>query len=84
MPGSPTAPGRPSARVSAIRDFALQFMEKAKNEGKPFFVWLNPTRMHVYTHVSQKYEALKTPGIRVQHGRGGYVWPSSTTISARS
>ncbi len=45
----------------AIRDFALQFMEKAKNDGKPFFVWLNPTRMHVYTHLSAKYEALKTP-----------------------
>jgi arylsulfatase len=44
-----------------IRDFAVQFMERAKNDGKPFFVWLNPTRMHVYTHLSPKYEALKTP-----------------------
>ena len=42
-----------------IRDFALKFMEKAKADGKPFFVWLNPTRMHVTTHLSPKYEALR-------------------------
>ena len=27
---------------------------------KPFFVWLNPTRMHVVTHVSDKYESMRT------------------------
>jgi hypothetical protein len=32
-----------------------------KKDGKPFFVWLNPTRMHVVTHLSDKYEALRTP-----------------------
>ena len=42
-----------------IRDFALKFMEKAKADGKPFFVWLNPTRMHVTTHLSPKYQALR-------------------------
>ena len=45
----------------SIRDFALDFMQRAKNDNKPFFVWLNPTRMHVYTHLSPQYEALKTP-----------------------
>jgi arylsulfatase len=44
-----------------IRDFAVDFMDRAKKDNKPFFVWLNPTRMHVYTHLSPKYEALKTP-----------------------
>jgi arylsulfatase A-like enzyme len=29
--------------------------------GKPFFLWLNPTRMHVITHLSDKYENLRTP-----------------------
>ncbi|HEV8501914.1 MAG TPA: arylsulfatase [Casimicrobiaceae bacterium] len=43
-----------------IRDFALKFMEKAKQDGKPFFVWLNPTRMHIVTHLSPKYEAMRT------------------------
>ena len=42
----------------AIRDFSLNFMDKAKADGKPFFVWINPTRMHVITHLSPKYTAL--------------------------
>jgi arylsulfatase A-like enzyme len=39
---------------------SIQFMDKAKKDGKPFFVWLNPTRMHVITHLSDKYQALRT------------------------
>ncbi|MCJ2097578.1 MULTISPECIES: arylsulfatase [Methylobacterium] len=42
-----------------IRDLALEFIDKAKADGKPFFVWLNPTRMHVTTHLSQKYQATR-------------------------
>ena len=44
-----------------ILNFATNFMEKAKKDGKPFFVWLNPTRMHVFTYLSPKYQALQTP-----------------------
>ena len=40
---------------------AMKFIEKAKNDGKPFFLWLNPTRMHVVTHLSDKYEKMRTP-----------------------
>jgi arylsulfatase len=39
---------------------SLTFMDKAKKDGKPFFVWLNPTRMHVVTHLSDKYESMRT------------------------
>jgi len=42
-----------------ILDLSLKFMDKAKADNKPFFVWLNPTRMHVTTHLSPKYEALR-------------------------
>ncbi len=35
-----------------------EFMSKAKKEGKPFFVWHNTTRMHVWTFLSPKYQAL--------------------------
>ena len=42
-----------------IRDLALKFLDKAKADGKPFFLWLNPTRMHIVTHLSPKYEALR-------------------------
>jgi arylsulfatase len=53
------------ARMETIDDeilaHAMTFLDKAKSDGKPFFLWLNPTRMHVVTHLSQKYEALRTP-----------------------
>lgn len=38
---------------------ALKFTDKARADGKPFFLWLNPTRMHVVTHLSDHYEALR-------------------------
>ncbi len=44
-----------------ILDYSLKFMDKAKADGKPFFVWLNPTRMHIYTHLSPKYQAMRNP-----------------------
>jgi arylsulfatase len=44
-----------------IRDKALEFIDRARGAGKPFFVWLNPTRMHVITHLSEKYEKMRTP-----------------------
>jgi len=34
------------------------FMDKAKKDGKPFFVWHNTTRMHVWTFLSPKYQAM--------------------------
>jgi len=45
----------------AILGFAVDFIDKAHADGKPFFLWLNPTRMHVVTHLSPKYEAMRTP-----------------------
>jgi arylsulfatase A-like enzyme len=49
---------------------ALAFIDKARRENKPFFVWLNPTRMHVVTHLSEKYEKMRTPenGWSVEEG----------------
>src|SRR5512140_2761978 len=44
-----------------ILDNAIKFIDKAKSDGKPFFLWLNPTRMHVVTHLSDKYEKMRTP-----------------------
>src|SRR6266516_317979 len=52
-------PERMKTVDNEIRDLALTFIEKAKADGKPFFLWLNPTRMHIVTHLSPKYEALR-------------------------
>ncbi|HBZ54524.1 MAG TPA: arylsulfatase, partial [Syntrophobacteraceae bacterium] len=54
-------PDRMKTVDNEILDQTLKFIEKAKKDGKPFFVWLNPTRMHVVTHLSEKYEAMRTP-----------------------
>jgi arylsulfatase len=35
------------------------FMDKAKQDNKPFFVWHNTTRMHVWTFLSKKYSAMQ-------------------------
>lgn len=39
---------------------SIEFMNKARKDNKPFFCWLNPTRMHAVTHLSPKYEAMRT------------------------
>jgi arylsulfatase A-like enzyme len=38
---------------------ATDFMGRASNDKKPFFVWLNPTVMHIFTHLQPKYKALE-------------------------
>jgi len=42
-------------------DAAIAFIEKAHNDGKPFFVWLSATRMHVWTRL--KEESVGVTGI---------------------
>jgi arylsulfatase len=56
----PLYPKRMETVDDEIRDFSIKFIDKAKADQKPFFVWLNPTRMHIVTHLSPKYEALRT------------------------
>ena len=54
-------PKRMETVDSEILDMTVKFMDKARTDGKPFFIWLNPTRMHVVTHLSEKYEKMRTP-----------------------
>jgi len=51
---------------------AFDFMLKSKKEGKPFFVWLNTSRMHLYTHLNDKwrYAAEKFTSEADIHGSG--------------
>ncbi|MBX9671395.1 MAG: arylsulfatase [Candidatus Obscuribacterales bacterium] len=42
-----------------ILEQTLKFIDKSKSANKPFFVWLNPTRMHVVTHLSEKYNSMR-------------------------
>ena len=44
---------------------ALAFIDKAHKDGKPFFVWWNSTRMHIFTHLK--------PGSEGKTGKGIYA-----------
>jgi len=39
-----------------------RFMDQAKKDGKPFFIWHNTTRMHVFTYIPPKYQAMMNYG----------------------
>jgi arylsulfatase A-like enzyme len=42
---------------------SLDFMERAKKADKPFFVWWNSTRMHVFTHLKPASDGKTGLGI---------------------
>ncbi len=42
---------------------ALNFMERAKKDDKPFFIWYNSTRMHVFTHLKPESDGKTGLGI---------------------
>src|SRR4026207_97130 len=44
-------------------DGSLKFMEKAVKDNKPFFVWWNSTRMHIFTHLKKESEGKTGLGI---------------------
>ena len=43
---------------SVLVEGSKGFMDKAKKDGKPFFIWHNTTRMHVFTYLPPKYQAM--------------------------
>jgi len=73
-------PERMKTVDNEIRDLALTFIEKAKADNKPFFCWLNPTRMHIVTHLSDKYEKDAQLGEWLVR-RGGRHGPTRLTTS---
>jgi arylsulfatase A-like enzyme len=42
---------------------ALDYLQKRKDDGKPFFLWWNSTRMHVFTHLKPESEGKTGLGI---------------------
>ncbi len=42
---------------------SLGFIDKAHQADKPFFLWFNSTRMHVWTHLSEKWEGKTGQGV---------------------
>jgi arylsulfatase A-like enzyme len=54
-------PDRMKTVDDEILGHACKFIDRAVGDNKPFFVWLNPTRMHVTTHLSEQYEKRRNP-----------------------
>ena len=44
-------------------DAAIKFMDKAHQAGKPFFVWFNATRMHVWTRLAPQWRGKSGHGL---------------------
>lgn len=42
---------------------ALRFIDQANKDGKPFFVWWNSTRMHIWTHLKKESEGRTGLGV---------------------
>jgi arylsulfatase len=42
---------------------SLDFIERANRDKKPFFVWFNPTRMHIWTHLKPESQGRTGLGI---------------------
>jgi arylsulfatase len=45
-----------------VTEKALDFIDRAHNEGKPFFVWYNTTAMHFRTHTAEKHTGKSGQG----------------------
>ena len=41
----------------------LDFMDRAHQENKPFFLWFNSTRMHIWTHLTDAAEGVTGQGV---------------------
>ena len=42
---------------------ALDFMDRAKKADKPFFIWWNSTRMHIWTHLKEESKGKTGLGV---------------------
>jgi arylsulfatase len=64
----------------ALVKASSDFMDKARKDGKPFFVWHNTTRMHVWSFIPPKYQEKMPPGATMGWKRR--AWRSWTTALA--
>jgi arylsulfatase A-like enzyme len=57
----PLDPRRMETVDDEFNNRTMEFMERAVKAGEPFFIWHNPTRMHIYTHLRPERKNLATP-----------------------
>jgi len=49
---------------------ATDFLERRAKDGKPFFLWHNTTRQHVFIHLQEKHRGVSRAGIEDVYGDG--------------
>jgi arylsulfatase A-like enzyme len=49
---------------------SVNFLERRAKDGKPFFLWHNTTRQHVFLHVMEKHRGVSRAGIEDLYGDG--------------
>jgi arylsulfatase A-like enzyme len=49
---------------------SLKFIEDRGKDGKPFFLWHNPTRMHVFVHLKKEHKGVSRAGSQDIYGDG--------------
>ncbi|MGO1120661.1 arylsulfatase [Rhodovibrionaceae bacterium A322] len=59
-------PERQKTVEDEVTAHTLKFIEESVDAQEPFFVWMAPSRAHVWTHLSDKYEALLGNGRGLQ------------------
>src|SRR5262249_11699624 len=60
----PLTPERMQTVDTEILGAADKFIDKAAQDKKPFFVWFNTTRMHIWTHLTN--EAYGRTGVSIE------------------
>jgi arylsulfatase len=62
----PALPKRQETLDDEVTKHTLNFMTKAVDDKKPFFIWMAPARAHVWTNLQPKYKKLLGNGKGLQ------------------
>ena len=89
--GTPADRGHRSADEEAHGDGgrgghrrSARFMDKAHADGKPFFVWWNSTRMHIFTHLKPESDGKTGQGSTPTACSSTTAWSVSSLPSSTS
>ncbi len=62
----PALPERQKTLDDDVTRYTMDFIKRAHDANKPFFVWMAPARAHIFTHLKKEYEDLLGNGRGLQ------------------
>jgi len=63
-----------------VSENAVDFMEKAAKGDKPFFMWVNSTRGHVWIHMGEKFKGKSPTGLRMGDAMMELDWETGVLL----